>query len=78
MHVRQFDAADEKSVKEVVEHAVGKYGRLDVFYANAGITGQQITFTGVTEEEFMRVMKTNVLRWERLFTFSYIDKLIQD
>ena len=31
------DAADEQSVRALVEQAVSRFGRLDVFYANAGI-----------------------------------------
>ncbi|KAI0834242.1 NAD(P)-binding protein [Hypoxylon sp. FL0890] len=60
VHVRRFDAADEKAVKEVVEHAVGRYGRLDVFFANAGVTGPHAVFTDVGKEKFMRVFETNV------------------
>jgi 2-keto-3-deoxy-L-fuconate dehydrogenase len=31
------DAADEESVRALVEQTTAKYGRLDVFYANAGV-----------------------------------------
>ncbi|KZF19435.1 NAD(P)-binding protein [Xylona heveae TC161] len=37
IHARQFDAADEQAVRSVVDDAVRRYGRLDVFFANAGI-----------------------------------------
>src|ERR1051326_4190601 len=37
IHTRQFDAASEEAVKKVCEEALAKYGRLDVFFANAGI-----------------------------------------
>ncbi|OTA96632.1 hypothetical protein M434DRAFT_392571 [Hypoxylon sp. CO27-5] len=60
VHVRQFDAADEKAVKAVVDHAIETYGRLDVFFANAGIIGPYAAFTDVGKEEFMRVFDTNV------------------
>merc|ERR1712169_166541 len=33
IHVRQFDAAEEAKVKEVVDDTMGRYGRLDVFLA---------------------------------------------
>lgn len=65
MHTRQFDAAEEKSVKDVVDHAMKTYGRLDVFFANAGIIGPTKLFTDITEEEFMQNMKTNVFRYGR-------------
>ncbi|KAF2088954.1 NAD(P)-binding protein [Saccharata proteae CBS 121410] len=60
VHVRQFDAADEPSVKKVVEEALEKYGRLDIMFANAGIVSMKL-FYDATSEEFMKMMRTNVL-----------------
>ncbi|KAI1843186.1 hypothetical protein JX266_010540 [Neoarthrinium moseri] len=59
VHVRQFDAANEEAVKEVVDHAVTTYGRLDVFFANAGIIGQALHFKDVEKSDFIKVMETN-------------------
>ncbi|KAI1196805.1 putative 3-oxoacyl-reductase FabG [Nemania serpens] len=59
VHARQFDAADEEAVKAVVDHAIQNYGRLDVFFANAGITGPMAAFTNVSKEDFMKVLDTN-------------------
>ncbi|KAI2642323.1 hypothetical protein GGS21DRAFT_300416 [Xylaria nigripes] len=59
VEVRQFDAADEQAVKAVVDDAMQKYGRLDVFFANAGITGPIAKFTDITKEEFMKTMDVN-------------------
>ncbi|EGY20020.1 hypothetical protein HYQ45_005342 [Verticillium longisporum] len=61
VHVRRFDAAEEQAVRDVVAHAVTTYGRLDVFFANAGIVGPMALFTDVTETDFMQMMRTNVL-----------------
>lgn len=61
VHVRQFDAADESAIKEVVDHAVKTYGRLDVFFANAGITGPHALFTDIESKDFMDVFRTNTL-----------------
>lgn len=61
VHVREFDAADEGAVKKVVEEAVGQYGRLDVYFANAGIASGKI-FYEYTAEEFMEMMRVNALR----------------
>lgn len=61
IHVRQFDAADEKAVMAVIDDALAKYGRLDIFFANAGIVGQPKPFTEVEGDEFMQTMKTNAL-----------------
>ncbi len=62
IHVRQFDAADEPSMKKVVEEALEKYGRLDVMFANAGISSMKV-FYEASGEEFMHMMRTNVLRY---------------
>ncbi|RCI11577.1 hypothetical protein L249_7164 [Ophiocordyceps polyrhachis-furcata BCC 54312] len=61
VHVRRFDAADEDGVRAVVGDAMGRYGRLDVFVANAGVTGRYRAFTDVSCDEFMAVMRVNAL-----------------
>lgn len=58
---KTFDASDEASVKAVVDEAIEKYGRLDVFFANAGISSGKV-FYDYTAEEFMKMMKVNALR----------------
>lgn len=63
VHTRKFDAADEAAVKAVVEDAVTRYGRLDVFFANAGIVGAHKVFGEVTGQEFMDVLRVNTLRY---------------
>lgn len=60
VHARAFDAADEAEVEKVVQEAVAKYGRLDIFFANAGIATGAI-FTETTSEDFMEVMRVNTL-----------------
>jgi NAD(P)-dependent dehydrogenase (short-subunit alcohol dehydrogenase family) len=62
VHTRQFDAADEESVKGVVDEAIKTYGRLDIFFANAGVVGQPKIFTEVNAEEFLATLRTNVVR----------------
>lgn len=61
VHTRKFDAADEPAVKAVVDDALERYGRLDVFFANAGIIGQPTLFTNVSKEDFMEVLRVNTL-----------------
>lgn len=61
VHVRQFDAGDEASVKAVVDEAIAKYGRLDVMFANAGIVGQPKVFTEITGDEFLNTLRTNTV-----------------
>ena len=62
VHARQFDASDEEKVEAVVNEAVEKYGRLDIFFANAGIVGTPTTFENISSDGFMNTMKVNVLR----------------
>ncbi|KUI67360.1 3-oxoacyl-[acyl-carrier-protein] reductase FabG [Cytospora mali] len=61
VHTRKFDAADEPAVKEVVGDALRRYGRLDVMFANAGITGDYVLFSDTSEEDFMKVLRVNTL-----------------
>lgn len=49
-------------MKAVVEEAVAEYGKLDVMFANAGIVGTNQHFLDVSSEDFMKTMRTNVLR----------------
>ena len=62
VHTRRFDAADEEAVKAVVDDAVKAYGRLDIFFANAGIVGQPKMFTEISADEFLATLRTNVVR----------------
>ncbi|KAG9256413.1 uncharacterized protein F5Z01DRAFT_509146 [Emericellopsis atlantica] len=61
IHTRQFDASEEAKVKEVVDDALARYGRLDVFFANAGIVGPHALFTNIDDADFMQIMKVNTL-----------------
>ena len=50
-------------MREVVQDALERYGRLDVFLANAGtVGGGSRVFAEVGAEEFMRTLRINVLR----------------
>lgn len=60
VHVRKFDAADEESVKNVVQEALDKHGRLDIMFANAGISSMKL-FYDASGEEFMKMMRMNTL-----------------
>lgn len=46
-----------------MDDALDRYGRLDVFFANAGITGLNVIFTDFTDADFMEVLRTNTLRY---------------
>jgi NAD(P)-dependent dehydrogenase (short-subunit alcohol dehydrogenase family) len=49
-------------MKAVVEEAVSKYGRLDVMFANAGVSGSLRDFRDVEADEVLGVLRTNVVR----------------
>ena len=66
VHIKKFDAADEPSVKAVVDDAIKTYGRLDIFFANAGIVGQNKMFSDITAEEVLATLRTNVVRYGNL------------
>ncbi|GIJ92062.1 hypothetical protein Asppvi_011037 [Aspergillus pseudoviridinutans] len=61
VQIRKFDAAEEDAVKAVVDDAIARYGRLDIFFANAGIVGQNKLFTDVTGDEFARTLRVNTI-----------------
>ncbi|PKX95226.1 SDR family NAD(P)-dependent oxidoreductase [Aspergillus novofumigatus IBT 16806] len=61
VQIRVFDAAEEDAVKAVVDDAIARYGRLDIFFANAGIVGQNKVFTDVTGDEFARTLRVNTI-----------------
>ena len=61
VHVRSFDAASEDAVKQVVEDVLRLHGRLDVFFANAGVVGAMRSFTDVSASEMMETLRINVL-----------------
>jgi NAD(P)-dependent dehydrogenase (short-subunit alcohol dehydrogenase family) len=48
-------------VKSVVDEAMQKYGRLDVFFANAGISGTASLFHDISAKEYMEIMRVNAL-----------------
>ncbi|KAF9481512.1 NAD(P)-binding protein [Pholiota conissans] len=56
----QADAADETAIAGVCEQALREEGRLDVFFANAGIASKD-TLENTSVETFMNVMRVNAL-----------------
>ncbi|KAK7193397.1 NAD(P)-binding protein [Paraphaeosphaeria sporulosa] len=60
IHTRVFDAADEAAVKHVCQEALDTYGRLDVFFANAGISSAKVFWEEDTQG-FMNMMRVNTL-----------------
>jgi NAD(P)-dependent dehydrogenase (short-subunit alcohol dehydrogenase family) len=54
------DVAREDEVKQLVELTVGKYGRLDYAFNNAGIAEDLTPFVDKTSDTFDRIMNINV------------------
>lgn len=62
VHARIFDAADENAVRGVVDEAMSKYGRLDIFFANAGISMGMSKVEDIKVEEFTETLRINTIR----------------
>ncbi|PPQ70559.1 hypothetical protein CVT24_000048 [Panaeolus cyanescens] len=58
--VQQADASDEQAISGICERALRDEGRLDVFFANAGIASTD-PLAETSAETFMTVMKVNAL-----------------
>ncbi|QIW98500.1 hypothetical protein AMS68_004018 [Peltaster fructicola] len=61
VHTSKVDAGEEADVERIVNEALEKYGRLDVFFANAGISVTMASVLDAEVDDFMQVMKTNAL-----------------
>lgn len=55
------DVTQEDDVAEYVRAAVSKFGRIDVFYNNAGIEGEITPIVSYPLESFRRVLDVNVV-----------------
>lgn len=55
------DASDEALVKSLIERACEINGGVDVFFANAGISGDLTPLVDTTVEQFTRVLQVNLL-----------------
>lgn len=69
IHTRKVDAGDEGDVEKVVNEALESYGRLDVFFANAGISITAKRVIDSSADDFMKVMRTNALRYRYLVLY---------
>jgi NAD(P)-dependent dehydrogenase (short-subunit alcohol dehydrogenase family) len=55
------DAGAEADVKRLVEHAVAEYGRLDIFFANAGISGGLASMFEQSVEDWEEILRVNLI-----------------
>ena len=57
----EMDAGSGADVRAAVAEAVARFGRLDIAYANAGITGGLPEFFETTEETWTDVLRVNLI-----------------
>jgi NAD(P)-dependent dehydrogenase (short-subunit alcohol dehydrogenase family) len=57
----ECDAADEAQVQQLVAQAVAGHGGLDIFFANAGISGGLDSVLEATVEEWAEVLRVNLV-----------------
>jgi NAD(P)-dependent dehydrogenase (short-subunit alcohol dehydrogenase family) len=57
----QADAGREEDVKRLVEHALWKHGGLDVFFANAGISGGLASIFEQTAEDWAEILRVDLI-----------------
>lgn len=56
-----MDAGDEADVKKLIDTAIHEFGRLDVVYANAGISGGLTSLLDITVENFSEILRINLI-----------------
>jgi NAD(P)-dependent dehydrogenase (short-subunit alcohol dehydrogenase family) len=52
---------DSEAVRGLVEECVGRFGGLEVFYANAGISGGMVSLLDLEVEQWRQVLDTNLI-----------------
>lgn len=56
----QADVTDEAQVFNYVKETINKYGTIDIFHNNAGITGSRVSITNIDYDYFKKLMSVNV------------------
>jgi NAD(P)-dependent dehydrogenase (short-subunit alcohol dehydrogenase family) len=55
------DAGSEQAVRDLVSQVVGQHGGLDIFFANAGISGGFATIAEQTEQDWAEILRVNLI-----------------
>jgi NAD(P)-dependent dehydrogenase (short-subunit alcohol dehydrogenase family) len=55
------DAGREAGVKRLIDDVVGEYGGLDIFFANAGISGGFASIIEQTAEDWAEILRVNLI-----------------
>jgi len=72
VHAVKMDVGNEEQVKSVVDQCMAKYGRLDIMFANAGVTGVPNTFEHITYDAFMNTLRVNTVGVFLCFKYAAI------
>ena len=59
--VMAADAGREEEVKRLVDYAVAAHGRLDVFFANAGVSGGLASIFEQSVEDWQEILRVNLI-----------------
>ena len=57
----QSDAGSETAVRELVRQVVNQHGGLDIFFANAGISGGFASIAEQTEADWAEILRVNLI-----------------
>jgi len=57
----RVDAGDEEQVRKLVDAAVGEHGRLDIFFANAGVSGGFASIAEQTAADWAEILRINLI-----------------
>ena len=57
----EADAGSEEDVKRLIEHALWKHGGLDVFFANAGISGGLASIFEQTADDWAEILRVDLI-----------------
>jgi NAD(P)-dependent dehydrogenase (short-subunit alcohol dehydrogenase family) len=72
IHAVKMDVGEEDQVKNLVDQVMKEQGRLDVMFANAGISGGAHTFEFIDAKEYMEIMRVNSLGVFLCFKYAAI------
>ncbi|KAL7309258.1 hypothetical protein PS15m_011365 [Mucor circinelloides] len=71
---KRMDASSDDDIQDVIADAMAKFGRLDVYFANAGIAGPHPMKTE-TKDEFLNMMRVN--SWSVYAAIKYASEAME-